>query len=231
MAGPACLDVGVTVYDVARCLPAIPELRALCRALAALDVVLSPDDERYHLYDTAWAPGEELASMYDGAGNEYSVVFTAAGAYVRGFDHESPMSPYATDDNEPWPGVLDTVPGVFRECVEEPAFSDETDTPCVTVCLWRQHGDTVWRHGDIAFPDGDQNADGADWLFALLTDRKPEAFQEWAQDYYEQPVDLEAVRHVYAGQPLTEAVVTTLNPATTLAAVADLVVAAGYPVR
>ncbi|MEV6714489.1 hypothetical protein AB0M48_20915 [Lentzea sp. NPDC051208] len=220
----------MTAYDVARLLPAIPELRALCRALAALDVVLDPEsDERHHRYDMAWALGEELASMNDGSGNEYSVTFTAAGAYVRGFDHESPMSPYATDDEKPWPGVLDSVPDVFRECVEEPAFSDEFGTPSVTVCLWREHSDTAWRHGDITFPDGDE--DGADWLFSLLTDRTPEAFQDWAQDYYEMPVDLDAVRHVYAGQPLTAEVVTALNPGTTLAAVADQIVATGYPIR
>ena len=232
-AGPAaCLDVAVTAYDVARRLPPIAELRALCRALAALDVVLSPDSEdRYHLYDPGWGPGEQLASKRDGAGNEFSVVFTAAGAYVRGFDHESPMSPYATDDGEPWPGVLDSVPEVFRGCVGEPAFSDEFGTPHVTVCLWREHGDTAWRHGDIAFPAGDQDQDGADWLFALLTDRTPEAFREWAQDYYGEPVDLDAVRHVYAGRPLTADIVTGLNPATTLTAVADEVTATGYPIR
>jgi hypothetical protein len=224
------LDIGVTVYDLAHALPAIPDLRALCRALAVVDVVLNPGShDRYHLYDTGWAPGEELASMRDGAGNEYSIVFTAAGAYVRGFDHESPMSPYATDDDEPWPGVLDTVPDVFRECVREPAFCDEYDTPYVTVCLWREHADTAWRHGVIAFPDdGD---DGADWLFALLTDGTPEAYQDWAQDYYERPVDLAAVRHIYAGQPLTANVVTALNSATTLAAVAERVAATGYPIR
>ncbi|MFD4640679.1 hypothetical protein ACFWN2_25410 [Lentzea sp. NPDC058436] len=219
----------MTAYDVAQRLPAIKELRALCRVLGALDVVLDPESEdRYHLHDLAWAPGQELASMRDGSGNEYSIVFTAAGAYVRGFDHESPMSPYATDDEQPWPGVLDSVPGVFRECVEEPAFSDESGTPYVTVCLWREHGDTAWHHGDITFPETGQ--DGADWLFGLLTDRTPEAFRKWAQDYYEMPVDLDAVRHVYAGRPLTEEVVTALNPATTLAAVADEVAATGHPV-
>jgi hypothetical protein len=224
------LDIGVTVYDLARALPAIPELRALCRALAALDVVLNPgSQDRYHLYDTGWAPGEELASMRDGAGNEYSVVFTAAGAYVRGFDHESPMSPYATDDDEPWPGVLDAVPDVFRKCVEEPAFCDEYGTPYVTVCLWREHADAAWRHGVVAFPD--EGDDGADWLFALLTDGTPEAYQDWAQDYYETPIELEAVRHIYAGQPLTANVVTALNSATTLAAVAERVAATGYPIR
>lgn len=60
---------------------------------------------------------------------------------VRGFDHEPPMSPCATDDDEPWPGVLDTVPDVFRACVEETAFTDEFDMPYLTVCLWLQRGD------------------------------------------------------------------------------------------
>ncbi|ANZ40415.1 hypothetical protein BBK82_34765 [Lentzea guizhouensis] len=219
----------MTAYDVARLLPAIPDLRALCRTLAALDVVLDPDsDVRYHLYDTEWAPGEELASMYDGAGNEYSVVFTAAGAFVRGFDHESSMSPYASDDDKPWPGVVDSVPDVFRACVEEPAFCDDL-VPRVTVCLWREHGDSAWRHGDIAFPEGDE--DGADWMFALLTAGTPEAFQDWAQDYYGEPVDLDAVRHFYAGRPLTADVVTALNPAVTPAAIADELAALGHPVR
>ncbi|MFT7867396.1 MULTISPECIES: hypothetical protein [Amycolatopsis] len=220
----------MTVYDLARRLPAVPDLRALCRALAALDVVLDPGSEdRYHGYDTAWAPGADLASMRDGAGNEYSMIFTAAGAYVRGFDHESPMSPFATDDEQPWPGVLDAVPEVFRNYVDEPAFCDEFGTPYVTVCLWRQHDDSAWRHGVVEFPrEGD---DGADWLFALLTDRTPEAFQDWAKDYYETPIDLDAVRHVYAGQPLTASVVTALNSGTTLAAVAERVAGTGYPMR
>ncbi|EOD70576.1 hypothetical protein [Amycolatopsis vancoresmycina] len=219
----------MTVYDIAGALPAVPALRALCRALAALDVVLDPGSEdRYHHYHPAWAPGAELASMRDGSGNEYSILFTAAGACLRGFDHESPMSPYATDDEEPWPGVLDELPGVFRDGVTDPAFCDEFGTPYVTVCLWREHTDTVWRHGTIEFPPGGD--DGAGWLFALLTDRRPEAFQDWAQDYYETPVNLDAVRHFYAGQPVTPAVVSALNPATTLAAVAGLVAATGYPI-
>lgn len=217
----------MTVYDVALRLPAIPELRGLCRALAVLDVVLHPDSaDPHHSYSAEWGPGEESASMRNGSGDEYDIVFTAAGAYVRGFDHESPMSPYAGDDSEPWPGVVDSVPEGFRDCVAEPAFGDEDGTQCVTACMWREHADDAWRHGDIEFPPG---GDGADWLFRLLTDGTPEAYQDWAQDYYEMPVDLDAVRHVYAGRPLTADTVAALNPATTLAAVAADITAIGYP--
>ncbi|TDP88994.1 hypothetical protein [Labedaea rhizosphaerae] len=224
----------MTVYDVAPRLPDVARLRELCRALAVLEVVLAPDSrDRYHQYDPAWRPGEEVAIARNGAGDEYAIVFTAAGVYVRGFDHESPMSPHATDDGEPWPGVLDSVPEVFRAQLDEPAFGDGYGTPHVTVCLWREPQDDAWRHGVIDFPAGDFPAggdqDGADWLFGLLTDGTAEAARDWARDYYEQPVDLDAVRHLYAGRPLTDEVVTALNPATTRAAIADEISRIGYP--
>jgi hypothetical protein len=63
----------------------------------------------------------------------------------------------------------------------------------------------------------------------LLTDPSPEAFQRFAEDYYEVPVELDAVRHVYALRPLTEDVVTALNAEITLADVVKDVTAAGYP--
>jgi hypothetical protein len=122
------LDVHVTVYDVGRRLPAIADLRGLCRSLAMLDAILSPDWEgRYYSFNASWADGEQMASMRNGSGDEYAIVFSVAGAYVRGFDHESPMSPYA-NEGEPWPGVIDEVPELFKSFVEESAFSGAVKT-------------------------------------------------------------------------------------------------------
>lgn len=43
------LDEPVTVYGVARQLPTIADLRELCRSLAMLDAILSPDwESRYY---------------------------------------------------------------------------------------------------------------------------------------------------------------------------------------
>jgi hypothetical protein len=186
------LDGGVTLHHVARLLPDVRTLRDLCRSMAVLEAILSPDwESRYYSFTADWSPQEEMASMSNGSGDEYSIVFSAAGAYVRGFDHESAMSPYVNDGT--WPGVLDAVPEVFRHCVEEPAFCDEDGMPVVTACLWRETSDDRWQAGEIDYPDGNSDPDGAAALFQLLIDPSPEAFQRFAQDYYEVPVHLEAV--------------------------------------
>lgn len=223
------MDEPVTVYDVARRLPAIADLRDLCRSLAMLDAILSPDREsRYYSFNAAWAEGEEMASMRNGSGDEYSIVFSVAGGYVRGFGHESPMSPYA-HDCEPWPGVIDDVPDVFKPFVQEPAFTDEDGVPVVTVCLWREATDDQWHHGTIDFPSNCADPDGATGLFPLLVDRSPEAFQRFAEDYYEVSVDLEAVSDVYALRPLDQELVSSLNVAVTLADLAQDISDIGYP--
>ncbi|MFJ3306265.1 hypothetical protein ACIPSA_24735 [Streptomyces sp. NPDC086549] len=220
----------MTVHDIARQLPGKAVLKDHCRSLAMLDAVLSPEwADRYYSFDAHWSETESMASMRNGSGDEYSIVFSPAGAYVRGFAHESPMSPYAGDG--PWPGVLDDVPEVFRPCVEEPAFSDEDGMPVITACMWREPGDDEWQAGTIDFPEETtEDPDGAGYLFHLLVDRSAEAFQRWAEDYHEVPVDLAAVRHVLASRPLTEHVVSTLNAEITWADLAEDIAEIGYPV-
>jgi len=52
-----------------------------------LDAILSPDREsRYYSFNAAWADGEKIASMRNGLGDEYSIVFSAEGVYVRAHD-------------------------------------------------------------------------------------------------------------------------------------------------
>ncbi len=48
---------------------------------------------------------------------------------------------------------------------------------------------SVWHHGAIDFPEGRVDPDGATYLFELLVDRSLEAFQRFAEDYYEVSVD------------------------------------------
>ncbi|MFD9501997.1 hypothetical protein [Streptomyces sp. NPDC060035] len=205
-----------TVHETAALLPGPAELRAHLRALAVLDTTIG-GDPRFcsYTFDTAWGPGVEAALMENGSGDDFAILFTSAGVLIRGFDHESEMSPYGTDDEQVWPGVIDEVPAPLRPLLDEPAFRDEgIDAPRVTACLWRETGDTAWRTGSaIAFPSGSEDPDGSGFLFPLLVDRSPETVQAHFEDDYERPVPLDAVRHVLAGHPLTPAITAALNPA------------------
>ncbi|GAA3590002.1 hypothetical protein GCM10022419_085670 [Nonomuraea rosea] len=206
-------------------MPSIATVRDRSRALAMLDAIMSPEWAfRYYSYNCRWSPAEEMASMRDGSGNEYSIVFSPAGAYARGFDHESPMSPYRADPPAPWPGLFESVPEAFRAQITEAAFSDPAGTPQATVCFWRERDDAEWRTGTT--DDG-----GAGRLFDVLLDGRPEAYQKFAEEYYEVAVDLEAVRSVYALRPLTRSIVSALNPEADLAGLEEDLAEIAYPAR
>ncbi|MQY07628.1 hypothetical protein [Actinomadura macrotermitis] len=218
----------MSTEELIRGLPGIPAVRDRSRAMATLDAILCPDWEfRFFSFDSRWSPTEEIASMRDGCGNDYSIVFSPAGAYARGFDHESPMSPYRVTPLAPWPGLFDAVPEAFRAHVTEPAFCEPDGTPLATVCFWREHADTEWKSSPMeALPDDDESAE---WLFDVLADGRPEAYQRYAEENYEVTVDIEAVHHVYALQPLTQRIVASLNPDITLSDLKEDTARIGYP--
>jgi hypothetical protein len=220
----------MTVQDVARRLPDISVVRDRSRSLAMLDAIISPEWEyRYYSFNAAWGPAQELASMRNGSGDDYAIVFSPAGAWVRVFAHESPMSPWGLEPPRPWPGVLDTVPPAFQACVQEPAFTLDA-VPMVTACLWRQITDDRWHTGAIDFPAGQEDPDGSEWLLELLLDDSPEAYRRFAEDYYElNSVNLAAVRQVYALRPLTQPLVTALNDRLSVADLAYDIAEIGYP--
>ncbi|WP_328669327.1 hypothetical protein [Streptomyces sp. NBC_00328] len=220
----------MTARDIAAALPDIDSLKNLCRSMAMAEAILNPDGELFYSYSAEWSETEQVASMRNGSGDEFDIVFAPVGAYIRGFDHESPLSPYRHEDGpEPWPGVLDSVPEAFRCYVEEPAFTDEDGCPVVTACLWRETGAPSWQTGQITYPADHPDPDGSARLFELLLAPTPEAFQAFAEDYYEMPVDIEALRQVYELRPLGLPQIIALNSG---ASVSEVVVAAremGYP--
>jgi len=215
------LDDITTVYDLARVLPDIDTLQQRCRALATLEAIIGPEwESRYYSYDADWNAGEQMASMRNGSGDEYSIVFSPDGVFIRAFDHESKMSPFA-NDGDLWDGLLDGLPEAFLPQANEPAFSYE-GTLTATCCLWRLTGAATWNTGNPdlhgAQPDGAR-------LLAILCDSTGESYRAFAADYYEVDLDLGAVTHVYAGLPLTDQLVGLLNPDLALADILEEVTA------
>lgn len=222
----------MTVYDVATQLPPIHVLRDRCKALAVLERIIG-GGEPYYAYTRQWGD-DEAALMSNGSGDEWAVIFTAQGAFIRVFDHESAMTPYRDPDHELWPGLLDGMPSAFGPQVEEPAFGDEEGQFLATAVLWRRAGDDRWHAGaNIVFPPPrgphETDPDGSG-LLAILLDDIVERYAEFAAEYYEIELDRAAVEQIVAHRPLTDAVVQTLNPEATLAKLRGDIAMVGYPI-
>jgi len=94
--------------------------------------------------------------------------------------------------------VLDEVPPVFAAFLSEPAFSMAN----TTFCIWRTPEDLAWNCGRVNYPDGN-DPDGSENLLWML-DANPLTYQEFAEEYYERAVHLEAVQKIYDHTLLTE---------------------------
>jgi hypothetical protein len=190
-------------------LPDIVGLRRLLKSLALLDALLCREWEfRLYSFNTRWSAKEQMGSMRNGQGDDFHALFNSAGCFLKGFAHESPMSPYRDNGNKQlWPGVIDSVPPEFAECLREPAFTIE-DT---TFCIWRLFGESAWQRGTVDFPPS-RDPDGSSSLLGPL-DGKPETYREWAVSYFHKPfLTVSMVQHIVEHRPLTDQLVAALTP-------------------
>jgi hypothetical protein len=201
-------------------------------AIAVLDLIVEPEwGLRYFSYQPSWGLGEALASMRDGSGNEYWIVFAADGAaYAQGFDHESELSPWGNEDGELHEGIIDGMPDQFRRYVSEPAFSFE-NIPSLTVCLWTETGaEGSWRHGSVPPPGSPGDLSGAADLFRVVSRPDPAGYVEYAADYYETEIDAGAVAEIYQHRPLDQALISRISPGRAMEDILGESREIGYPI-
>ena len=187
-------------------LPEPELLRHICKATAALDAVLQADDWLcYHSYFPEWGDGIQVAKIDNGAGDDLFCIFSSVGTVLKGFAHESPLSPHAQEEYKVWPGIYDGLPAPLSALLDDSAFERED----VTFCLWRTLGGTAWETGPVQFPaDGD---DGSSFLLGTLFPTA-EDYVDWAQDNYEAEIPLEPVQQVYECLTLDEETARRINP-------------------
>jgi hypothetical protein len=167
-------------------LPEIDTLKRLLQSLAMLDAIIMPTwDLRYYSFNSKWAEGEQMGSMRDGSGDDYFVLFNAAGCWVKGLAHEEPKTLALAFLSE-------NVPQEFASCLTQPAFSTE-DT---TFCCWRRYEDSEW-----------QMLGSEEWASEMLHlwDGQPESYLEWSEDYFERDdLPIDSIRAIYSHQLLSE---------------------------
>jgi hypothetical protein len=205
-------------------LPDVITLRRKAQSLAVLDAIMSPDWEyRYYSFNAQWDTDEMMACRRNGSGDELYVLFNPVGAILKGFDHESFMSPWAREEQSLWPHIFDRVPPEFQTFLTEPAF----DIPNTTFCVWRRNEDPSWHVGNIEYPDGDEKSDGSEEQLSLFVGG-PELYVRFANEYFEKTIALELVSLVYNHEILTATLVKQLNPEADIASVEPELASIGY---
>lgn len=210
-------------------------LRKRMRILAALDIIFSEEEWlRVHHYEDKLQPGLAWGNINNGAGDHLHVLFTNSGTLIKGFDHESPLSPHAREDGEIYPGMYDEVPEALMTVLRD---QEETlDLEDVTFCLWQEGNDLSWKIGNwiqLAMTEEDK-ADargGAEFLLGYI-EKNSEDYVDWAKGYYDLPdLPLEAVVEVYAEKPVTASLIKQLCSERDVAAALDELQQRGYAVE
>lgn len=176
-------------------------------ASSILDTVLCKNPAlRYHTYRPNHLPGVDVGVVDHGSGDELVCFFDARhGCLVKGFDHESPMSPHSRDEFRAWPGVLDEVPPGLAALLDAPEFRREE----TTFCIWRGRGDERWRQGEVDEPDK------GEWSASLLGRifLDAESYLGWAREYYDRSkIPAAAVVASYRSCQIDESAVLAINP-------------------
>jgi hypothetical protein len=180
-------------------------MRRRLRAFAMFDTIVAPDMRSFE-WHPRWGKRELMGAFKDGEGNFFFAWFSPHGAVVRGFDHESKMSPFQKDPPEIWPGMFDGLPKILDYAKKEPAFALEE----ITFCFWATTNETKneadWTAGKIA-PLKGKDVDGAGSLLACFGN-----FHTWASTYYGEPIDRAALDRLFREQePIDWAMLEALN--------------------
>ncbi|MNO89481.1 hypothetical protein D3C76_809650 [compost metagenome] len=187
-------------------LPEPENLKKLLKILSSLNIVLCPEEWlRYHSFVSDFDKNVSFASIDNGSGDDLCIVFAPQGTIIKGFDHESEVSPYACDEHEVWPGIYEEVPTSLLSLLEDEAIAKDD----VTFCFWRENNDLTWQKGKVEIPAGAE--DGSDFLLGTIF-RTAEDFVEFAEGYFELTLPLEIVTKIYEGAAITKEMIKALNP-------------------
>ncbi len=176
---------GVSVFAVSSTrrlldLPSPRRLFGLARSLALVELAMNPKPHlRWHTLDHSV---RHLVRVSSGGGDEAMVWLSDRGCVVRGFDHESPISPWAQSERQLWPGLVDGFPPAFAN---GPRLSITEDVENLTFLLWwLDQG--PWQVGSLSPPDLEPinaDIDGSEYLMSSFASE--EGGLAFLSEYYE----------------------------------------------
>lgn len=202
-------------------IPDIDSLRRLTKSLAMLDALICPEWQyRYYSFNSKWGENQEMASMRNGCGDDWFLLFDSNGAALKGFAHEFPLASDASFAAR----IQQAIPPIFAPFLNEPAFTMSR----ASFCIWRRYADPAWNVVSPLNGCASPEQDGSAEMIRIL-DGNPKSYQSWATDFYEREISLPAVEAIYNHITLNEKLVASLNSDISFSDVFADVHEIGYP--
>ena len=193
-------------------LPDIFKVKLVSQSLAMLDAIIMPEWEfRYFSFDCHWDDMEMMASMKNGSGDEYFLLFNNSGAIGKVFLVNSQLSD--NDINK----LFARIPTSFQSFKNEEAFKLDN----ISFCFWRLNTEQYW----ILEPQR-KNLPYLDFLTG-----DPTLYKKWAEKYYEKNLDSGAIQDIFLHKPLTLQIVSKLNNEISLEDLYEDINEIGYPIK
>jgi hypothetical protein len=177
-------------------LPDYNTLKSICKAIAVLDAIISPEWEyRYYSFNREWCEEEEICEMRNGEGDQMLILFCEEGCTINGFAHE-----YEQQDKEK---LTKGLPPIFHDFI----YGEPVNSIGTTFCLWTTQSNQ-WQLGELTESD-----DNSDEMLSIL-DGRPETYIDWAKNYFEDAFKREsataAISKIYGGEALTKEMVLSI---------------------
>jgi hypothetical protein len=168
-----------------------------------------------------------MASMRNGQGNNYFILFFNDGAAIKGFDIDAPIN--EVTDKDFWKNKIKQIPNQYDQFLREPAFI----TNEATFFIWRLSDDFEWHTLNLGVEAKGKMAniydfDGSQNLISILCGL-PKTYKRWADAYYESDFDLNIIEKIYIHEPLTKDMVKILNSDIDYEALIEDTEEIGYP--
>jgi hypothetical protein len=204
-------------------LPEPSTLKNICQSIAVLDALICPEWEmRYFSFDAKWSKNEQMASMRNGEGDDYFILFSSSQTAIKGCLGESDLS----GNPAFYSNIEKELGGLFRSFFDEPAFSmDEA-----SFVYFYDVKNTKWKKVGQSSSEYAEHEDGSDELLQWIIGGA-DFYQQWAKEYYEEDIDPIIVKKVFNHQRLTEEEIKTVNPELELKAFFDDLQEIGYPIK
>ncbi|MEM7343815.1 MAG: hypothetical protein AAF485_06200 [Chloroflexota bacterium] len=161
------------------------------KAAAKIEALLCQEAwlQRYQ-FEEEWDTDVKMARFSNGQGDDIFVLESPDGVIIKGFDHESIVSPYARADHSLWPGMFEGIPPTLSKLLDDPAVVKED----ATFVHWLSENTDKWQRGSVKFSNNE--TDGSDWLLDMLP-LTAGSYIKAARNYFEEGFEAFDHRLIY----------------------------------